>query len=194
MPVTASGLAQKEFALIQEISRRPTHTQRSLSRHIGLSLGTTNLLIQRLVRKGYIKILQLDWKRTQYLLTLKGALEKTQKAYHYTLYTLRLFRQIQENITTLLRREYQAGRREFTLVAQDEILDLLREHLKTLDLPGASFTYLRSFQEVGAEVDLVLTATIEAPPAPDSRGEPVPRHGRKYLSLVDFDDIDFRVS
>lgn len=192
--MNASGLAQKEFALIQEISRRPTHTQRSLSRHIGLSLGTTNLLIQRLVRKGYIKILQLDWKRTQYILTLKGALEKTQKAYHYTLYTLRLLRQLQDNISTLLRKEYDAGRREFTLVAQDEILELVRGHLKTLDLPGASFAYLRGFQEVPPKTDLVLTATLEAPPAAGSRGQAAARNGRKYLSLVDFDNIDFRVS
>src|SRR5438270_6817185 len=127
MSTHTGSLAQKEFALIQEISRKPTHTQRSLSQSVGLSLGTTNLLIQRLARKGFIKVTQLDWKRTQYLLTIKGAMEKTQKAYHYTRYTIRLFRQIQENIATLLRREYTAGRRKFYLVAQDEVLELLRE-------------------------------------------------------------------
>ena len=72
-------LAEKEFLLIQEISRKPTHTQRDLSRSVGLSLGMTNLIIQRLSRKGLIKVTQLDWKRTQYLLTLKGAVEKTRK-------------------------------------------------------------------------------------------------------------------
>ena len=55
MTTDGGNLAQKEFALIQEISRKPTHTQRSLSQSVGLSLGTTNLLIQRLARKGYIK-------------------------------------------------------------------------------------------------------------------------------------------
>src|SRR5947209_3037692 len=100
------ALAEKEFLLIQEIARKPTRTQRDLSQSLGLSLGMTNLLIQRLSRKGLIKITQLDWKRTQYLLTLKGAVEKTRKAYGYTLYTLRIFRQIQDNITVVLRREH----------------------------------------------------------------------------------------
>ncbi len=185
--IPAGGrLAQKEFALIQEISRKPTHTQRSLSQSVGLSLGTTNLLIQRLARKGYIKVAQLDWKRTQYLLTLKGALEKTQKAYHYTLYTIRLFRQIEDNITTLLRREYEAGHRKFDLVAQDEILDLLREAIAGLGFADASFSYHQCFEDVPAGVGLVLIATLQ--PAPKNG------NGRRWVSLVDFDNIDFRIT
>lgn len=182
----SGNLAQKEFALIQEISRRPTHTQRSLSQSVGLSLGTTNLLIQRLARKGYIKVTQLDWKRTQYLLTLKGAMEKTQKAYHYTIYTIRIFRQIQENISTLLKREYQNGRRRFYLVAQDEILDILREAVAGLNFPDAEFAYCRGYDEVPGDADLVLTATLETP----AKAAP----GRRFVSLVDFDDIDFRIA
>lgn len=180
------SLAQKEFALIQEIAKKTTHTQRSLSQSVGLSLGTTNLLIQRLARKGYIKVTQLDWKRTQYLLTIKGAMEKTQKAYHYTIYTIRIFRQIQDNITTVLRREYDGGRRQFLLVAQDEVLALLREAIAGLAFPDAAFSYLQRYDDVPAEADLVLTATLQRPPKPSN--------GRRYVSLVDFDNIDFRIS
>lgn len=186
MPAPAKRLAEKEFAVILEIAKNPAHTQRSLSRDVGLSLGTTNLLIQRLARKGLIKVKQLDWKRTQYLLTLKGALEKTRKTYHYTLYTVRLFRQIRENMETLLRREYAQGRRRFSLVAQDEILDLLREAAREQNFPDASFSYYRDFLEVPAEADVVLAATLEDAPAP--------QNGRKYVSLVDFDNIDFRLN
>ena len=186
MPASGEILAENEFLLIQELSRKPTSTQRDLSQNLGLSLGMTNLLVRRLARKGIIKITQLDWKRTEYLLTLKGAMEKTRKAYHYTRYTLRIFRQIQENITTALSREYRAGRRSFTLVAHDEILDLLRDTTRDLALPGASFDFLAGFDQVPQGVDLVLTATLEAPPEPAA--------GRRYLSLVDFDNIDFRLS
>lgn len=185
MKPTEESLADKEFHLIQEISRHPTCTQRDLSRNLGLSLGMTNLLIQRLARKGIIKVTQLDWKRTQYLLTLKGVLEKSRKTYRYTLYTLRIFRQIQENITTVLEREYRSGRRDFVLVAQDEIQELLRDAIADLSLPGAKFTHLQSYAELPPDADLVLTATQEPPPAPEN--------GRRYLSLVDFDHIDFRI-
>ena len=180
-----SILAEKEFLLIQEISRQPTRTQRDLSRSLGLSLGMTNLLIKRLSRKGLIKITQLDWKRTQYLLTLQGAVEKTRKSYAYTLYTLRIFRQIEENITAVLNREYAGGRRTFHLVAQDELLDLVSGAVDELKLPGAAFVYHRTLTQVPASADLVLTATHEAPPAGAA--------GPRRVSLVDFDNIDFRL-
>lgn len=179
------NLAEKEFLLIQEIAKKPDHTQRSLSRSAGISLGTTNLLIQRLARKGLIKVTQLDWKRTRYLLTPEGMVEKAQKAYHYTFYTLRLFRQIQENIATVLRREHEAGRRDFVLVARDELLDLLRDTVRLMAPPEAGFTFLNSYAEVPPGTDLVLTATLEPPPAEE---------GRRYAGLVDFHDTDFRLS
>lgn len=181
----AETLAENEYLIIREIAKTPSHTQRSLSHSVGLSLGTTNLLVRRLSRKGYIKVTQLDWKRARYLLTLKGALEKTRKTYHYTLYTLRIFRQIQENIATLLRKEYEAGRRRFILVAQDEILDLLRDAVRELEYSDASFEYLRRFEDVPRDTDLVLTATPEPlPPHPESC---------RFISLVDFNDISFRL-
>lgn len=179
------SLAEKEFLLIQEISRKDTRTQRDLSNSLGLSLGMTNLLIQRLARKGLIKVTQLDWKRTQYLLTIKGAMEKTRKACRYTLYTLRVFKQIQDNIATVMNREYKSGRRDFTLVAEDEILVLLQETVQDMSLEGATFRFVSKFDQVPASVDLVLTATMERP---ESKGS------RRYVSLVDFDNIDFRVA
>ena len=184
MPPTDS-LAEKEFLLIQEISKKDTRTQRDLSQSLGLSLGMTNLLIQRLVRKGLIKVTQLDWKRTQYLLTIKGALEKTRKACRYTVYTLRVFRQIQENIATVMKREYAQGRRKFTMVAEDELQELLRETLQDMALPEAEFTFVAKFAQVPADENFILTATTEHPPG---------MNGRRCVSLVDFDNIDFRVA
>lgn len=183
--MSGNSLAETELVLMREIAKSPIRTQRDLSQSAGLSLGMTNLLIKRLARKGLIKVNQLDWNRTQYLLTLKGALEKTRKMYDYTLYTIRIFRQIQENMATILRREYAAGRRRFWLVAQDEFKDLLREAAAGGEFPQASFTLLSRFEEVPREADMVLTVTQEQPPKGPA--------GRRHLSLVDFDNIDFRL-
>jgi len=179
-------LAEKEFSLIQEIAKSPARTQRDLSNSIGLSLGMTNLLIKRLARKGLIKIQQLDWNRTQYLLTLKGAMEKAKKSYHYTLYTLRIFKQIQENIALAMRREYQSGSRAFTVVAQDEIMELVRDTLQDLRLEGAHFAFVSKFTELPSDARIVLTATLETTPAS--------KPGQRFLPLVDFENLDFRVN
>ncbi|UPT74514.1 MAG: winged helix-turn-helix transcriptional regulator [Elusimicrobiota bacterium] len=180
-----NGLPEKEFLLIQELSRNPEATQRHLSESLGLSLGTTNLLIRRLARKGLLKVTQLDWKRTRYLLTLEGALEKSRKAFYYTRYTLRIFRQLQENIKAVLSREHASGRRDFVLVADDELLELLRETAEGLGLPGARFACQGTFKNLPAGTDLVFYASLETPPS---------KNGMKFVSVVDFDNIDYRVS
>ena len=187
MPTTpgAENLAAKEFSLIQEIARRPARTQRDLSERLGLSLGMTNLLIKRLARKGLIKVKALDWNRTQYLLTLKGAMEKARKSYDYSRYTIRIFRQIRENIAWVLKREHASGARDFAVVAQDEILELIQDTVRELSLPGARFLYARSFAELPREARLVLNAT----PGPN----PPPRAAGRCITLVDFDNIDFRI-
>lgn len=172
-------LAESELVLMRAIAREPVQTQRGLSRGTGLSLGATNLLLKRLARKGLIKVGRLDWKRTQYLLTPKGALEKSRKTYDYALYTVRLFRQIQENAASVVRRERAAGRRAFWIVAQDEFEGVLRETLEALELPGARLTFAPRFAALPAEADLVLAATQEPFPT---------RPGRTVVSLVDFLD------
>ena len=88
-PRQAEPLGDREFSLIQEIAREPARTQRELSQSTGLSLGMTNILLKRLVHKGYIKVKHLDWKRTQYLLTVEGMMEKTRKSFAYALHTIR---------------------------------------------------------------------------------------------------------
>ena len=183
-PPIAQALDESELALMRELSREPIQTQRDLSRGTGLSLGMTNLLLKRLARKGLIKIGRLDWKRTQYLLTPKGALEKTRKTFDYALYTVRLFRQLQENVTTVLRREHAAGRRSFWVVAQDELEGALRETIAGLTLPGASFSFSRHFAGVSPTAHIVLAATQETPPQ-----SLLPR----LVAVVDFLNADRRL-
>jgi|GEM_PF-1587662 len=183
-PAHASAVDESELALLREITREPIQTQRDLSRGAGLSLGMTNLLLKRLARKGLIKVSQLDWKRTQYLLTPKGALEKARKTYFYARYTVRLFRQIQENVFTALRAEHAAGRREFWIVAQDEFEGVLREIVAGMDLPGARARFAARLSDVPDKADVVLVATQEKVP---------PRPGLRLISLVDFLDVHFRL-
>lgn len=180
-----TGLADNEFLLIQEISRNPEATQRHLSETLGVSLGTTNLLIRRLARKGLLKVQQLDWKRTRYLLTIEGAIEKSRKAYHYTVYTLRLFRQLQANIISVLDTEHAAARRDFIFVADHELLDLLRETAESRGLEGARYTFVAGFDEVPETADVVFYASLERPPE---------KKGRRFVSIVDFQNIDYRLS
>jgi DNA-binding MarR family transcriptional regulator len=47
-------------------------TQRSLSSDLGVALGLTNLLIRRLVGKGYVKVSKMGTRHVRYLITPAG--------------------------------------------------------------------------------------------------------------------------
>jgi hypothetical protein len=51
-------------------------SQRSLSRDLGIALGLTNLLVRRLVHKGWVRIIRIKPNRVRYLLTPAGIAEK----------------------------------------------------------------------------------------------------------------------
>lgn len=58
--------------VLQAIASGRRLTQRSLSSDLGVALGLTNLLIRRLVAKGYVKIAGMGTRHIRYLMTAEG--------------------------------------------------------------------------------------------------------------------------
>lgn len=173
-----------EFAVIQEVARRPGQTQRQISKSVGLSLGMTNLLLMRLARKGYIKMRQLDWKRTEYLLTLKGAVEKTRKSFSYTQHTILLFLNIVKSVQQLVRAEYAGGVREACVVAWPDTQKVIAGAVAELALPDLKLEYSDAFKPLGARPGVIFVATVEPLP------KPAP--GQRFVQLLDIEDLRFK--
>lgn len=173
-----------EYAVISEVARRPGQTQREISRKVGLSLGMTNNLLLRLARKGYIKIRQLDWKRTEYLLTFKGAMEKTRKSYAYTLHTIRLFRHIVESVQSLVRAEYARGARRILIVAWPETVSAIAGALLELSLKDLQVEYVETFKKLGSRPGTIFIATEEPAPKPAA--------GQRFIHLLEVNDLKFK--
>lgn len=61
-----------DVRLLRALAGGGAVTQRVLSRELGVALGLTNLLIKRLVGKGYVKVSRLRPRHVRYLLTAEG--------------------------------------------------------------------------------------------------------------------------
>ena len=72
-----------EYFIMNEIMEDENITQRGLSRKLGLSLGTVNVLINKMVKEGLIKMDQVSQKQVMYMLTPKGIVEKGKKTVKY---------------------------------------------------------------------------------------------------------------
>ena len=95
--------AQRELTLLDAVERDQDITQRILSAKLGVALGLTNLYLKRLVRKGYIKCVNVQPNRLRYLLTPQGIAEKTRLTYEFIDYSLRLYREVREHLSAVLR-------------------------------------------------------------------------------------------
>lgn len=118
-------LNEREFELINIVGAKLAQNQRNLSRRLNLSLGMTNMLLKRLVTKGYVRINQLDHRKVQYLLTPKGFMEKTQRSIKYTVKTLNSISLIKERLKVILEPFYQNGERFFYVVGKSDLSYLI---------------------------------------------------------------------
>jgi DNA-binding MarR family transcriptional regulator len=61
-----------DHQILQAIASGAPVTQRALSGKLGVALGLTNLLVRRLVGKGYIKMAGMGTRHVRYLMTPAG--------------------------------------------------------------------------------------------------------------------------
>ena len=73
----------KEYIVLNEIGKNSNITQRELSKRTKLSLGSVNLLLNKMAREGLIKIKQIPMNRVAYMLTPDGMAEKIRKTASY---------------------------------------------------------------------------------------------------------------
>jgi len=76
-------------------------SQRDLARELNISLGLVNSFIKRLVKKGYFKITHIPKNRIKYILTPKGAAEKTRLTYLYILYSYQFYKSARQKLRNL---------------------------------------------------------------------------------------------
>ena len=88
--------------ILQAIAADDRVTQRALSGELGVALGLTNLLIRRLVAKGYVKMAKMGTRHVRYLMTPAG-LEALGRATRISMAnTVHLYTQTREQIRASL--------------------------------------------------------------------------------------------
>lgn len=126
-------ITEKEYAIIREIHKNHLPDQRTLATRTGISLGMTNLIVKKLIKKGYIKAKQLNQKKIQYLLTPKGFTEKAKKSYHFTLKTIDNLKHIREKVQDIVIAERAKGAQRFMISGNNDLAYLAEIAIKNID-------------------------------------------------------------
>ena len=149
-------LNEREFELINIVGAQIANNQRDLSRHMDRSLGTINMLLRRLITKGYIRTRQLNQKKVEYILTSKGFSEKTRKSIKYTLKTISSIGLIKARVKGILLNLYEEGARNFFIVGKSDLSILIEMAAKEIPLKDCSFCILQEIPLTKIEGTLLI--------------------------------------
>ena len=124
----------RELKVLEEFAADSNLTQRHLAKKLEVALGLTNLMIRRLVKKGYVKAVSLQQNRIRYLITPKGITEKTRLTYEYLEYSLHLYRRVREVLSERLREVNRRGGTNVIFFGTGEVAEIAFLTLKELGL------------------------------------------------------------
>jgi DNA-binding MarR family transcriptional regulator len=172
--------AHRDLKLLEAVEADSRVTQRGLSTQLGIALGLTNIYLKRLVRKGYVKCVNVQSNRITYLLTPTGIAEKLRLTYEFMDYSLHLYGDVRRHLRAVIRECAAAGRR-VAIFGRGEAAELSYLALKEFGLEPLAIFDLEGGQEfLGMPVlpisrhlevayDLMIVATLDASAQPVAR-------------------------
>jgi DNA-binding Lrp family transcriptional regulator len=152
---------EKEYILLKELKDNNSHIpQRELAKKAGLSLGSTNLLIKRMINTGLIKMRKLNSRNLRYLLTKKGIETVIYKSIQYVKRTLTDIHSIKEKVQHLVKNLAEAGYTGVQLIGDSEMTEFFfyfcqkeglefNEVKQAVEKPGFFTVYGESIDQSG---------------------------------------------
>ncbi|MBI3394533.1 MAG: winged helix-turn-helix transcriptional regulator [Spirochaetia bacterium] len=139
-----NALSPKELLLIQHLDEH--QNQRSLAKASGFSLGMTNLLLKRLVKKGYVKVTTLNGRTLRYILTPVGFAEKVRRSFEYLVVSIRQLNDVKNRIRNVILAEGGSDRRIWVM-GQNELAGLTKDVLRDVGIEFESVSNSLSPEE-----------------------------------------------
>jgi DNA-binding MarR family transcriptional regulator len=120
-----SIFSDNEYTIMSEIVENENVTQRELSKKLGISVSTVNVLVNKMIKEGLIKMTQVSQKQVFYMLTPIGMMEKAKKTVSYLKGHYRAIFETKEKIKTIFQALDQEHDAIFVLLGEDEMAEIM---------------------------------------------------------------------
>lgn len=162
--------------LLEEIEKNQMSSQRHLARQLNISLGLANSFVKRLAQKGYFKITHIPKNRVKYILTPKGAAEKTRLTYEYIKYSYTFYRDARKKLRILLIELEKQGVQSIVFCGVSDLAEIAYISLQETEISlkaviddqkngikFLSYTVQDPVQIDAINYDRILVTSIESP-------------------------------
>jgi len=114
----------RTLKILEEIEKDKTPSQRYLAGKLNISLGLVNSFIKRLAQKGLFKIKNIPKNRVKYILTPKGAAEKTRLTYKYIQYSFQFYKSAREKLRILFYGLTKNGNKKIVFYGASDLAEI----------------------------------------------------------------------
>ena len=91
----------RTLKILEKVEDERPPSQRDIAKELNVSLGLVNSFIKRLAKKGYFKITTIPKNRIKYILTPKGAAEKSRLTYLYIQHSYNFYKDARQKLRDL---------------------------------------------------------------------------------------------
>ncbi|MDD5067906.1 MAG: winged helix-turn-helix transcriptional regulator [bacterium] len=154
-----NSLNDDEYKIIEILNEDNKVTQRHIAEKAGISLGMTNIIIRRLINKGFIKIRNMNKKRILYHLTPKAIIEKTQRTYNYFERTVKDILSIREKIQNAILTKINGNYTEIIIAGRNEMSEIAKWAVQVIDRSKIKVSFRNQLEE--SDRSDILTVNCE---------------------------------
>jgi DNA-binding MarR family transcriptional regulator len=124
----------RTLRILEAIDQEHQPSQRDMARKLGISLGLVNSFIKRLAQKGYFKVSTIPKNRVRYILTPKGAAEKTRLTYAYIHHSYQYYKEGRQKLRHLFRHFVDQGIRRVVFYGAGDLAEIAFLSLQETDI------------------------------------------------------------
>jgi len=174
MKEKSGDLDIRELEILERLENNGHLTQRDLSKEVGIALGLVNHLLKKMVKKGWIKIKNIDAKKIRYLITPEGAREKSSLLYKRVESTIHFYLEAKRVIKDKVIHLKNEGIKNVSIYGINHISEVLFIVLKELNLELVyvvddnkegevwfGYTVVKIDEFVGSDANVLILASFD---------------------------------
>ena len=126
-------MTNPELSILNFIEQNERATQREMAEQVGVSLGTVNILLKRMIRTGWVKVERLQANSLKYFLTPSGIASKVERTYGYVVRTYQEINRLRARIVTVTNAVAKVNHAEHIcfLGEGDELSEMVHDLIRT---------------------------------------------------------------
>ncbi|MEE9604959.1 MAG: winged helix-turn-helix transcriptional regulator [Candidatus Scalindua sp.] len=113
-----------DYHILKTVEKDPSVSQRRLSSQMELNVASVNFALQRLIKKGLIRMVGVNPRRIKYHITPKGLREKTQLAYRFFGRNIHFYKEVRNDIEDRIIRATNGSKTRIAIYGVDELSEI----------------------------------------------------------------------